>query len=139
MKTPNRIGRKATWCWQAGASTCRFSSSTSTRQCDPAAGLGELDPRRPGRRQKRCRLSARRDCAAVPGRYRCSGEGQHCMDIIGSQKIWTFAGGDAIADLTSSAIRKKPAHRVRNYMDLATKVAELQFRNRDFVLMFRGQ
>lgn len=61
------------------------------------------------------------------------------MDIIGSQKIWTFSGGDVIADLTCSAIRKKPAHRVRNYMDLVTKVAELQFRNRDFVMMFRGQ
>jgi hypothetical protein len=61
------------------------------------------------------------------------------MDIIGSQRIWTFSGGDAISGMTSSAIRKGRAHHVRNYMDLATKVAELQFRNRDFVLMFRGQ
>jgi len=65
--------------------------------------------------------------------------GRDLMDIIGSQKIWTFSGQNAIAGLTCSAIRKKPAHRVHSYMELATKVAELQFRNRDFVLMFRGQ
>ncbi len=35
--------------------------------------------------------------------------------------------------------RKGPGHVVRSYLDLATKVAELQFRNRDFVLLFRGQ
>ena len=62
------------------------------------------------------------------------------MEIIGSQKIWTFASTATEAKaLSCSAIRMNAAHRVRNYMDLATKVAELQFRNRDFVLMFRGQ
>ena len=61
------------------------------------------------------------------------------MDIIGSQTIWAFSSEAEINSLTCSAIRKRPAHRVRSYMDLATKVAELQFRNRDFVLMFRGQ
>lgn len=61
------------------------------------------------------------------------------MEIIGNQKIWTFGRGAGTRSLTCSAIRKGPAHRVRDYMDLATKVAELQFRNRDFVLMFRGQ
>jgi hypothetical protein len=62
------------------------------------------------------------------------------METIGSQKILTFAeGSDEIDALTCSAVRKKGAHWVRNFMDLATKVAELQFRNRDFVLMFRGQ
>lgn len=62
------------------------------------------------------------------------------MEIIGSQKIWTFSGeSPKIDSLTCSAIRRQPAHRVRNYMDLATRIAELQFRNRDFVLMFRGQ
>jgi hypothetical protein len=61
------------------------------------------------------------------------------METIGSQKIWTFPGrSTAIEPLTCSAIRE-PAHKVGTYMELATKVAELQFRNRDFVLMFRGQ
>jgi hypothetical protein len=62
------------------------------------------------------------------------------VEIIGSQKILTFAGGSENIDaLTCSAVRKEGAHRVRRFMELATKVAELQFRNRDFVLMFRGQ
>lgn len=62
------------------------------------------------------------------------------MEIIGNQKIWTFTeDAKSMAGLSISAIRKDGAHLVRNYVDLATKVAELQFRNRDFVLMFRGQ
>ncbi|WOF43873.1 FRG domain-containing protein [Sphingopyxis indica] len=62
------------------------------------------------------------------------------MEIIGNQKIWTFPeGAESTTGLSTSAIRKGRAHLVRNYVDLATKVAELQFRNRDFVLMFRGQ
>jgi hypothetical protein len=61
------------------------------------------------------------------------------MDVIGSQKIWTFSPSGEPESVTCGAIRKAAAHRVQNYMDLATKVAELQFRNRDFVLMFRGQ
>jgi len=62
------------------------------------------------------------------------------MEIIGSQRILTFSeGSDRINALSCGAIRKRGAHQVRNFMDLATKVAELQFRNRDFFLMFRGQ
>lgn len=61
------------------------------------------------------------------------------MEILGNQSIWSFAAGATATRLTCSSIRKGPAHRVRSYMDLATKVAELQFRNRDYVLMFRGQ
>jgi hypothetical protein len=62
------------------------------------------------------------------------------METIGNQKIWTFSeSAESTTGLTNSAIRKGRAHLVRNYVDLATKVAELQFRNRDFVLMFRGQ
>jgi len=62
------------------------------------------------------------------------------MEIIGSQRILTFSeGSEKIHALTCSAVRKRGAHHVRNFMDLANKVAELQFRNRDFFLMFRGQ
>jgi hypothetical protein len=39
----------------------------------------------------------------------------------------------------NGVIRKGPGHRVRTFLDLATKVADLQFRNRDYVLLFRGQ
>lgn len=66
-------------------------------------------------------------------------EGASALDTIGNQSIWTFSESGATNELTCGAIRKKAAHPVRSYMDLATKVAELQFRNRDFVLMFRGQ
>ena len=62
------------------------------------------------------------------------------METIASQKIWTFPDGASVAETaTCGAIRKANAHHVRDYMDLATKVAELQFQNRDFVLLFRGQ
>lgn len=62
------------------------------------------------------------------------------MDIIGSQKIWSFVDGQAgTVPATCSAVRKAPAPLVRDYMDLATKVAELQYQNRDYVLLFRGQ
>ena len=62
------------------------------------------------------------------------------MEIIGRQRILTFSeGSDGIKALTCRTIRKTGACRVRNFIDLANKIAELQFRNRDFVLMFRGQ
>ncbi|MFC4277940.1 FRG domain-containing protein [Achromobacter aloeverae] len=62
------------------------------------------------------------------------------METIGSQKIWTFQGSTGrIKPSTCGAIRKEAACPVRSYMELATKVADLQFHNRDFVLMFRGQ
>lgn len=61
------------------------------------------------------------------------------MDTIGNHKIWTFSSRGKIESQTCGAIRKGTALRVTSYMDLATRVAELQFRNRDSVLMFRGQ
>jgi len=62
------------------------------------------------------------------------------MDVIGNQKIWTFVDDrDRTAPSTCSAVRKSEAPLVRDYMDLATKVAELQYQNRDYVLLFRGQ
>ena len=62
------------------------------------------------------------------------------METIGSQKIWSFfdtRGKCWVAKNTE--IRKGRGHRVRSYLELAAKVAELQVRNRDHVLMFRGQ
>ncbi|HUE80022.1 MAG TPA: FRG domain-containing protein [Sphingomicrobium sp.] len=62
------------------------------------------------------------------------------MEIIGDQKIWTFKDGvPAIFQSTCADVRRSDAFHVRNYLDLATKVADLQFHNRDHVLMFRGQ
>lgn len=62
------------------------------------------------------------------------------METIGEQKMWTYFGDETEAQPNKcKVVRTGPGHRVRNYMDLATKVAELQFKNRDFILLFRGQ
>lgn len=62
------------------------------------------------------------------------------METIGKQEIWTFTDGSGSATTAScSTIRSGSGYKIRSYIDLATRVAELQFRNRDFVLLFRGQ
>ena len=62
------------------------------------------------------------------------------METIGEQKIWSFSKkGKNASPQTCTSIRKSDAHKVKSFMDLATKVAELQFMNRDYVLLFRGQ
>ena len=53
-----------------------------------------------------------------------------------SDKI--LASGD-IQRLSNQAIRKSAGHPVHDYMDLAKKVAAIQYHNRDYVLMMRGQ
>ena len=62
------------------------------------------------------------------------------MEKIGTQQIWSYF--DRIADARPASnhrIRAGFGHRVNTYFELAKKVAELQFRNRDYVLLFRGQ
>ena len=62
------------------------------------------------------------------------------METIGKQKIWSFldrSGDCRIA--TNTTIRQGSGHKVGSYLELARKIAELQFRNRNHVLMFRGQ
>jgi hypothetical protein len=62
------------------------------------------------------------------------------METIGEQKIFSFAEKSKKALPTfCTAIRRSAGHKVSSFMELATKVAELQFMNRDFVLLFRGQ
>lgn len=62
------------------------------------------------------------------------------MEIIGSSEIWSFVDASSKATLVSNkSIREDRGYRVNSYLDLATKIAELQFRNRDHVLLFRGQ
>jgi hypothetical protein len=62
------------------------------------------------------------------------------MDTIGQQKIWSFTEGEPKATPTTCVrVRQSDANHVASFMDLARKVAELQFMNRDFVLLFRGQ
>jgi hypothetical protein len=62
------------------------------------------------------------------------------METIGKTTLWSFVDGKAKAQqLTNTEIRSDRGHRVTSFLDLATKVAELQFRNRDVVLLYRGQ
>jgi len=63
------------------------------------------------------------------------------METIGHQEIWSYyaATGEAkrVKDVTT--VRAGAGHRVAAFLELAKKVADLQFRNREHVLLFRGQ
>jgi hypothetical protein len=62
------------------------------------------------------------------------------METIGESKLWTFFPGDTKSAVSScTKIRKSGAFPASDYMDLASKIAELQFLNREYVLLFRGQ
>ena len=62
------------------------------------------------------------------------------MEKIGNQRIWSYFDGTPKARPAANlAIRGGTGHDVKTYFELATKVAELQFRNREHVLLFRGQ
>jgi hypothetical protein len=63
------------------------------------------------------------------------------MKTIGENEIWSFYDRDNRAKRITRAttVRNAAGHTVKSFLELATKVAELQFRNPDFVLMFRGQ
>lgn len=62
------------------------------------------------------------------------------METIGEQKIWSFAiRNDRALPSTCRKIRNGPPLAVSSFMELARKIAELQFLNRDHVLLFRGQ
>lgn len=62
------------------------------------------------------------------------------METIGGKELWSFVdGAKGARKLACSEVRAAQGHRVRTFLELARKVAELQFRNRDHVLLFRGQ
>jgi hypothetical protein len=62
------------------------------------------------------------------------------METIGESKLWTFFSDEAKCAVSScTRIRKSEAHFVSDYLGLASKIAELQFLNREYVLFFRGQ
>jgi hypothetical protein len=62
------------------------------------------------------------------------------METIGSQQIHSFVDGVySPQKLSNTAIRKGKGVLVRSYIELARQVATLQFLNRDYVLVFRGQ
>lgn len=62
------------------------------------------------------------------------------MDIIGEQKLFSFVpGANEAASVSCGKVRLNEGVAVVSYLDLATRIAELQYKNRDFVLLFRGQ
>lgn len=63
------------------------------------------------------------------------------METIGQSILWTFydGGRSAVEVEKQSDIRSGPGHHVKSFLTLAKRVAELQFRNREHVLLFRGQ
>ncbi|ESY88040.1 hypothetical protein X739_05895 [Mesorhizobium sp. LNHC220B00] len=62
------------------------------------------------------------------------------MEKIGTQQIWSYFDGVGRSRPASNhKIRAGEGHVVSTYFDLAMKVAELQFLNREHVLLFRGQ
>lgn len=63
------------------------------------------------------------------------------MEELGQQNIWTYCDDcDYVTKVQKvTKIRKANGHQVESFLDLAKKVAELQFRNPNQVLMFRGQ
>jgi FRG domain len=62
------------------------------------------------------------------------------METLGVATIYSFMDGTTeAAETTNSQIRKGLGFKVNSYLDLAAKIAELQYRNRDHVLLFRGQ
>lgn len=62
------------------------------------------------------------------------------METIGKQELWSFFDKwHKATPAKSTKIRNGLGHSVSSFLELASKVAELQFRNRDHVLLFRGQ
>lgn len=62
------------------------------------------------------------------------------METIGKQELWSFLEGSQNATKAKSIeVRRDPGHQVKSFLELATKIAELHFRNRDHVLIYRGQ
>lgn len=63
------------------------------------------------------------------------------METIGSQTIWSIFDdeNDEPIAASNSQVRRSTGNTVTSYVDLAKKVAALQFLNREHVLLFRGQ
>lgn len=62
------------------------------------------------------------------------------MEKIGNQKVWSYQDDCQKAEIVSNqVIRHGNGHKVSSYIELTKKIAELQYLNRDHVLMFRGQ
>ena len=63
------------------------------------------------------------------------------METIGSTRLWSLLDGSeaATSNVSNTKIRSDAGHQVGSYLELVRKVSELQFRNREFVFLLRGQ
>jgi hypothetical protein len=61
------------------------------------------------------------------------------MKTIGRQALWSVSEDGELCEKDCMEVRMDAPYKVDNYMQLATKVAELQYKNPDYVLLFRGQ
>lgn len=62
------------------------------------------------------------------------------METIAEQQLWSLLHGqNAASAVNCSQVRCDSGCEVETYLDLVKKVAELQYRNREYVLLFRGQ
>lgn len=62
------------------------------------------------------------------------------MEPVGKTTLWSFLdGSDKCQRVTNFKVRGDLGNPVANYRELASKVAELQWRNRGHVMLFRGQ
>ena len=63
------------------------------------------------------------------------------METIGNSQLWSLLSGSekASSRVSNNKIRADEGHRVTSYLELVRKVSDLQFRNREYVLLFRGQ
>jgi hypothetical protein len=63
------------------------------------------------------------------------------METLGKHELWSFPdeSGKVKFVKSNTEVRKGEGCPVASYLELATKIAELQFRNKSHVLMFRGQ
>lgn len=63
------------------------------------------------------------------------------METIGAQSLWSMLDGSdrATSSVTNRKIREDRGHKVSSYLELVRKISELQFRNREYVFLFRGQ
>src|SRR5215469_2802738 len=69
--------------------------------------------------------------------YRAQGP---TMEKIGAHEIWSYFDSQSEARVAKNTeIRAGEGNHVTSYFALARRVAELQFRNREYVLLFRGQ
>ena len=66
--------------------------------------------------------------------------GAKAVERLGVSKIWSFLSDAKAATVaTNTAIRADDGNFVDSYLTLAARIAELQYRNRGHVLLFRGQ